>query len=322
MADMSPQVHTKPTGTINNNTFGKASASRTMTKLLMLILALACHYGVPVTLVRGDTAAATAADPMIASENLRKGRRLPSTHDDNDDHDDDSYDDDYYDDDHFISPTVGKITGLRLVDSNTDTMIRTINNVSLFNLYRLPTLNLNIKVDTNGTVGSIKIVYSYTNATSSNSMATSLVSPTTFSRIDFTRPYSLCGDTNTTVIVPSTPPNSTSPNLTMNIVDYDACSMLQNAGQHTLTVTPYEYANATGPRGPAYTVTFQLINEKPKYTDYCTVPRVGGDHGKESNDLPCYETLFLRILTFLLCAFPPNFSFMMPPGVVSIRQIP
>ena len=232
-------------------------------------------YG-PSTVKLGDTATLLNLRRLLAGTDPRWNRRLhynDNDDDDDDDDDDEDKDDEDKDDDESRDlPVVGLITGLRLINSNIDIPIRSITNGSQYNVYNYPTLNLNMHIDTNGTVGSVLLQYS-------NMVTTKVITRTTFStftyffynRTDVTTPFSLCGDTNTTIIASTV--SSPSRNTTMNIIYYDTCSFLSTEGQHTITVLPYLYPNATGRSGTPYTVTFNVLNRNTNVR-LCKVPKV------------------------------------------------
>ena len=129
-------------------------------------------------------------------------------------------------------------------------------------------------VDTNGTVGSVLLLHSnsITNGTITTRSISTGSATFTYPRIDSATPFSLCGDTNTSITVP-TLSSSFSKNRTMNIIDYAACTFLSTEGQHTITVVPYLKRNATGRSGLPFTVTFNVLNRNTKVR-HCKVPKV------------------------------------------------
>jgi hypothetical protein len=219
---------------------------------MALIYRLSAVYaaaGVSSTTVSRD--AATTADQIKGRGNFRRNRRLTDV--DDDDNDDDDNDDDV--------ERVGSITGLLLMNSNLDIPIRKVINETQYNLYNYPTLNLNMKIKTNGNVGSVVMVHSHSNSNGAS----------TYTRIDSATPFSLCGDTNTTVVVPTTP--SSIINITMNAIDYDKCSLLSMEGNHVITVTPYISPGATGRSGQPYITAFRVLNTNAEERK-CKVPKV------------------------------------------------
>ena len=226
-----------------------------MVLLVLSSLALLCSCCIQhVTCVSSPDAAATVAKFHVRAIIFKNDKRLLR------DEDGDNYNDSH----------VGSITGLRLINSDVDLPIRSIANGTQYNVYNYPTLNLNIQADTNGTVGSVSLQYGNNIEKMYDGTGQKF-----HGGIDSTTPFSPCGDTNTSIIVPTS--SSLSPsqgqNKTVNIIDYDTCPFLIREGLHTITATPYKYTNATGQNGQPYTVTFNVLN-RPVAERNCKVPRV------------------------------------------------
>lgn len=118
------------------------------------------------------------------------------------------------------STMVGSITGFTLINADTDQPIQTISNSAAIKLSSLPTMHLNVRVNTSGTVGSVKInVAGIANA----------------SRVENGAPYSVFGDAsgNYTAWTPA-------------------------LGSYTLTAVPYNLSNAQGVAGNSSTITFTV----------------------------------------------------------------
>ena len=269
-----PHHHHERVGNSSYCSTGRTTRSTKRTQKTMIVvlivsvsILLCCCYTLNATCVPSLDASTTTVAmlhlrPIICSSDTTGRRRL-------------QVDDDNYDDDGNSAniSEVGSIAGLRLINSNIDLPIRSITNGSQYNIFNYPTLNLNMQIDTNGTVGSVLLLYSNNiNSTSTTNM-TSAGMDTTFSyrRIDSTIPFTLCGDTNTTILFPAT----LSPASGRNNIDYDTCPFFSSAGQHTMTVIPYQYTNATGQNGPPYTVTFNVLNRRTKVRN-CKIPKVRG----------------------------------------------
>ncbi len=116
-----------------------------------------------------------------------------------------------------------EVTGLFLINADTDQVIEEINDGDVFNRQTLPTLNLNVQAITTGATGSVRFGL---DATSSF-------------RVENFAPYALFGDTSGG-----------------NFVGGSIA-----LGQHTLTATPFTGANTTGTAGTAATVDFEIIDE-------------------------------------------------------------
>jgi hypothetical protein len=144
--------------------------------------------------------------------------------------------------------TVGSIFRFRLIDANMDLPMRFLANNIVYNLYNAPTQNFNIEVTTSGVVGSVLLTYNNISYIYQSS--------------DSTLPFTLCGDTTITT-----------PTSTM-VVDYASCTFLSAVGRHTITATPYMYANLSGTVGISQSVTFTVSNRKTNTRCCCTTPKV------------------------------------------------
>ena len=231
-----------------------------MLMLSLLLIALTCGLSaVYASDVSSTTASRDAATTVriVSRGNLSRNRRLRGLDNNKDDDDDD---------DDFKAPVVGSITGLLLMNSNIDISIRKVINATQYNVYNYPTLNLNMQILTNGTVGSVLMVYSHSNISGTFTRSG-------YIRIDSAAPFSLCGDTIKTVD-------------TMNATDYDTCSFLSNEGNHRIIAVPFMNSDATGRRGQPYTTTFRVLNTDAEERK-CEVPKVR-----------CNEFRLLRKSTF------------------------
>jgi hypothetical protein len=124
---------------------------------------------------------------------------------------------------------VNRVTSFTLVNADTNADIRTLTNGETINLATLPTLNLNIRANTNpATVGSVRFDY---NGTSSY-------------RVENTIPYALASDNGSGDYSPWTP----------------------SVGQHTLSATTFSGINATGAASGTLTISFTVVNTPPTAT--------------------------------------------------------
>ncbi|PSR52342.1 hypothetical protein AHMF7605_01790 [Adhaeribacter arboris] len=115
-----------------------------------------------------------------------------------------------------------KVESFTLINADNDREIKTIVNGETLDLATLPTKNLNIRANTNATVGSI-----YFNLTGAK----------TFSKVEGGAPYSLFGDTNG-----------------------NYAPWLPAVGTYSLQGTPYTGAKRTGDAGTPLTVNFTVIS--------------------------------------------------------------
>jgi hypothetical protein len=119
--------------------------------------------------------------------------------------------------------TVGQISGLYLVDANTNLPIRLLRNDSVINVAFKVTSHFNIEArTTNGTVGSVKFGYQ---------------SNPDF-RTESYPPYAFCGDKE---------------------AKYYLCDVLVK-GKHKITATPFLNPLSKGPAGAPFQVTFSIID--------------------------------------------------------------
>jgi hypothetical protein len=121
-----------------------------------------------------------------------------------------------------VSEQLSGVTSLTLVNATTGQPIAGFDPIpsgATLTLSTLPTQQLSIRANATG-VGSVKFVMDG-------------AAP----HVESYAPYSLCGDATTT---------------------YTPCPSLDAVGSHTLTVTPYSGANATGTAGPALTLPFSV----------------------------------------------------------------
>ncbi|PSR54626.1 hypothetical protein AHMF7605_14475 [Adhaeribacter arboris] len=120
------------------------------------------------------------------------------------------------------TPAKNKKLSLKLINANSDLLIKTITNGATLDLATLPTNNLNIKATPAGAVGSILF---------------KLTGPQNKKVIESEAPYSLFRDKNG-----------------------DFPSWTPKAGNYTLTATPYSKANGSGKAGSPVTVNFKVVN--------------------------------------------------------------
>ena len=115
------------------------------------------------------------------------------------------------------------VQSFTLVNADTDTDIRLLQNGETLNLATLPTTNLSVRANTSpATVGSVRFAYDGNTNFQTESVA----------------PYALEGDTNG---------------------DYNPWTPA--LGSHTLTATPFSAASAGGTAGTPLTITFTVINQ-------------------------------------------------------------
>jgi hypothetical protein len=124
---------------------------------------------------------------------------------------------------------VNRVTSFTLVNADTNADIRTLTNGETINLATLPTLNLNIRANTNpATVGSVRFDYN----------------GTTSYRVENTVPYALASDDGSGNYSAWTP----------------------SVGQHTLSATTFSGSNATGAASGTLTISFTVVNTPPTAT--------------------------------------------------------
>jgi hypothetical protein len=121
------------------------------------------------------------------------------------------------------APPAPEVTGLFLINADTDQVIEEIDDGDVFNRQLLPTLNLNVQAITTGATGSVRF---------------GLDQNANF-RLENFAPYALFGDNG-----PS---------------DFAAGSIA--LGEHTLVATPFTGASAGGTAGTAATVGFEIVDE-------------------------------------------------------------
>jgi hypothetical protein len=115
------------------------------------------------------------------------------------------------------------VTGLYLVNANSDNDIGLLTDGSVINLANLATSNLNVRAETSGTVGSVGF---------------SLTGPSARNQTENVAPYALFGDASG---------------------NYNVGSFA--VGQHTLVATPYSGGNKSGTAGTAMSISFEVIDE-------------------------------------------------------------
>ncbi len=132
----------------------------------------------------------------------------------------------------FTASTGQQVTSFTLINADKDEDIKTITSGETINLATLPTTNLNIRANTNSSVGSVKFALSgaQTKANTEN-----------------TAPYSLFGD-----------------------VSGNYTSWTPALGDYTLKGTPYSASNAGGTTGTSLTVNFTVINQTQSSSDLIT----------------------------------------------------
>jgi hypothetical protein len=122
-----------------------------------------------------------------------------------------------------VSSGTSAITGFTLINADTDQAIRTIGDMETINLASLPTMNLNIRAETNGgPIESVRFGFDGNN----NYRVENLV------------PYALFSDQGG---------------------NYHAGTL--GLGNHTLSATPFEADNATGGEGTSLIINFFVINQ-------------------------------------------------------------
>lgn len=132
----------------------------------------------------------------------------------------------------FTASTSQQVTSFTLINADKDEDIKTITSGETINLATLPTTNLNIRANTNSSVGSVKFALSgaQTKANTEN-----------------TAPYSLFGD-----------------------VSGNYTSWTPALGDYMLKGTPYSASNAGGTTGTSLTVNFTVINQTQSSSDLIT----------------------------------------------------
>ncbi|QMU29714.1 polysaccharide lyase [Adhaeribacter radiodurans] len=123
-------------------------------------------------------------------------------------------------DDAPVSATGQKVVSYTLVNADTDKDIRTIANGATIKLSGLPTKNINIRANTNTTVGSVYFALS---------------GAKNYTKTEGGAPYALFGDTN---------------------LNYAAWRPA--LGKYTLKATPYSAAGRSGNAGTALTINFTV----------------------------------------------------------------
>ncbi|WP_045465309.1 PKD domain-containing protein [Sporocytophaga myxococcoides] len=127
-----------------------------------------------------------------------------------------------------IASATQAVVSLTLINADNDTDIMTITNGTMIDRTMLPTLNLNVRANTNpATISSVRFQMDGT-----------------FNRVESTVPYAMFGDNNG---------NYNSGNFTL--------------GSHTLTATPYEGASGSGTVGTPLTVNFSVINSAARISN-------------------------------------------------------
>ncbi|MFD1145325.1 T9SS type A sorting domain-containing protein, partial [Larkinella insperata] len=137
------------------------------------------------------------------------------------------------------SPSQQAVVSFSLMNANTDKEIKVLSNGEELNLAKLPTRNLNIRVNTSPTVvGSV--VMELSGRQSRNQTETAA-------------PYALFGDTNG---------------------DYK--SWTPSTGSYTLKVTPYTEAGGKGTAGKALTINFTVVNQSSARMSAEDDPEIAG----------------------------------------------
>ncbi|QNF34721.1 heparin lyase I family protein [Adhaeribacter swui] len=113
-----------------------------------------------------------------------------------------------------------QVVSFTLINADTDRDIKTISNGETLDLSNLPTRNLNIRANTNTTVGSVYFALSGAKS---------------FTKVEGGAPYALFGDTN---------------------LNYAAWRPA--VGSYTLKATPYSGTNKSGSAGTSLTVSFKV----------------------------------------------------------------
>ena len=132
-----------------------------------------------------------------------------------------------------------QVTSYTLVNADTDLDIQALPTGSVLNLATLPTLNLNVRANTNpATVGSVTMALSGAQVDS---------------HTENLAPYALFADSNGNY-PPWTPA----------------------VGSYTLTATPYTAANGGGTVGTALTISFSVTNQVARQAALATAGRSGG----------------------------------------------
>jgi hypothetical protein len=121
-----------------------------------------------------------------------------------------------------VNNSESNVTGLFLINADTDEVIEEINEGDVFNRQTLQTLHLNVQAITTGATGSVRFNLDETP-----------------SHVENFAPYALFGDNGGN--------------------DFAAGSIA--LGQHTLTATPFPSANAGGIPGGAYSVFFTIVDQ-------------------------------------------------------------
>jgi len=115
------------------------------------------------------------------------------------------------------------VTGLFLINADTDQVIQEIHEGDTFNRQQLPTQNLSVQAITQGSTGSVRFALDQNNNF----------------RVENFAPYALFGDNGGN--------------------DFVGGSF--SLGEHTLTATAFSGSNATGSTGTAETVSFTFVDE-------------------------------------------------------------
>jgi hypothetical protein len=153
---------------------------------------------------------------------------------------------------------VGSITGITLINADNDATISAFTDGATIDLGKLPTKNINFRVATTGTIGSMRFGFDGNPAYA----------------IENTAPYSLAGDVNGKFR-----------------------GFTPTAGQHTLYVTPFISKGATGAAGVTVTVHFNVIAAPviipPVVTDLILF---SSDSGQQVGSIADGETIDLTLL--------------------------
>ncbi|TWU60317.1 G8 domain protein [Rubripirellula tenax] len=120
-----------------------------------------------------------------------------------------------------LQPTTPEITGLVLVDANSDEDLSALANGTVVNLTALPSKDLNVRAATNSNTASVGF---------------DLTGPSPFTKTESVEPYALFGD-----------------------ADGDFQSEPLLPGSYTLVVTPFSGAGLSGTAGTAVTINFTVI---------------------------------------------------------------
>ncbi|WP_185272922.1 Kelch repeat-containing protein [Adhaeribacter swui] len=121
------------------------------------------------------------------------------------------------------STTGQRVVSFTLINADSDKDIQTLNNNATLDLAKLPTKNLNIRVNTSPSmVGSVKAVLSGVQS---------------LTKTESSAPYAVFGETN-----------------------YDYNAWVPKLGSYSLKATPYSGASASGTAGTALSISFKVVN--------------------------------------------------------------